>query len=247
MTKPEPSRRSASAPRVAPWIAPDHHGRAAGRRIACAAMTGLRAGNRPRTHRARPHRRRGRRRRACRCSRTGRRQFPARDCDRWHRGRRHRRRASPRPRSCRGPHAARQPPVFPAQRRGLAVGRHQQIGPRRASPPTGLRQRAQQRATPAQRRAQQAEQQQACAAPTTAGRYRRRWMRPTAPGRLRHPQHDADDPVDAVPHQPPEHRIEAEAARSSTPRMPIGMTQAETTGMARRLASTPYGARRWKL
>ena len=61
---------------------------------------------------------------------------------------------------------------------------------------------------------------------------------PEGAGQARDPQCDRVHPFDAVTHLPPELSIEAEG-NGETPRMPIGMTQADTIGMASRLASTP--------
>ena len=126
--------------------------------------------------------------------------------------RRRRRRASPRPRSRRGPHAARQavrqpraaPRVSPSadtskSGRGVVTA-HSAAASISGTPlkRNGVRNRAQ------QQQARGTEQQRPGAEGVNAA---------DRAGQMRHPQHDADNPADAVTHQPPEHGIEAERQR----------------------------------
>ena len=129
-------------------------------------------------------------------------------------------------------------PSAPRTANAVAVGGDQHVGLRRARPPTGCASRS--AAAPLQRSGVRSRHSTTSpAVPSSSGPVPNAAMRPTAPGRLVDPQRDRDHPVDAVAHQPPEQRRRSRTACASTPRMPAGITQAETTGMASRLASTP--------
>src|SRR5262249_56041929 len=70
-------------------------------------------------------------------------------------------------------------------------------------------------------------------------------MWPPAPGRLA--PHSATASIQSMPSFITcQHGASNPNGSAKRPRMPAGITTAETTGMASRLASTPYGARRWE-
>jgi hypothetical protein len=70
-------------------------------------------------------------------------------------------------------------------------------------------------------------------------------MRPTAPGRA--VTHSTTVIIQSMPAPISRQQIASKPnGMATTPRMPNGITSADTTGMASRLAITPYGAVRWK-
>ena len=111
-----------------------------------------------------------------------------------------------------------------------------------SSPPTGLRQP--QRSAPLKRNGvRNRHSSSRPALPNNSGPVPKVWMRPTAPGSCA--THSTTAMIQSMPSPISRQNTASNpSGKVSTPRMPIGMIQAETTGMARRLASTPYGARR---
>ncbi len=81
------------------------------------------------------------------------------------------------------------------------------------------------------------------AVPINSGPVPKACIRPTAPGRL--VTHSATQTIQSIPSlMSRQNTASKPKGMATTPRMPIGITTADTTGMARRLAITPYGANR---
>ena len=131
-----------------------------------------------------------------------------------------------------------EPAVGAAHREASPVGGDQHVRLRRARPPTALAMREQRHAGEPQRRSAAGRARPARRCRAAAARSPNAAMRPTAPGRLA--TQSATAIIQSMPSPISRQKKPSKPnGIARTPRMPIGMTQADTTGIASRLAITP--------
>ena len=129
-----------------------------------------------------------------------------------------------------------EPAIGAAHGKGAAVGRYQDVGLRRPDHhDDGAAD--QERSDVPQWGLEQAEHHEAKAAQQQGAGAERRHASQCS-GKARDPGRDGDHPFDAMAHHPPAIAVEPER-HGETPSTPHGITQADTSGIASRLPTTP--------